>query len=155
MASTNNAENFMKIARIVYQLCDYTHFRADFLQTSICGEWVVYAERVTYMLTHTHARTRIRTRTRTRTHTHTHTYTQLARVDGHPSMSLHSQAKTKDLKLIFVPLIFILLRLWGAILVILYLASYDKFRVTKYNAILVLLSVSYLVSDIDNQEMKD
>ena len=26
MASTSNAENFMKIARIVYQLCDYTDF---------------------------------------------------------------------------------------------------------------------------------
>ena len=48
MASTSNAENFMKIARIVYQLCDYTDFRADFLQTRICGEWVVYAERGTY-----------------------------------------------------------------------------------------------------------
>ena len=48
MASTSNAENFMKISKIVYQLCDYTHFRADFLQTRICGEWLVYAERVTY-----------------------------------------------------------------------------------------------------------
>ena len=51
MASTSNAENFMEIARIVDQLCDYTHFRADFLQTRICGEWLVYAERVTYILT--------------------------------------------------------------------------------------------------------
>ena len=27
MASTSNAENLVKIARIVYQLCDYTDFR--------------------------------------------------------------------------------------------------------------------------------
>ena len=47
MASTSNDENFMKIARIVYQLCDYTHFRADFLQTRICSECVGYAERGT------------------------------------------------------------------------------------------------------------
>ena len=48
MASTNNAENFMKIARIVYQLCDYTDFRADCLQTIICGKWLVFANQVTY-----------------------------------------------------------------------------------------------------------
>ena len=48
MASTSNAENFMKIARIVYQLCDYTDFRADFLQTRICGKWLVFANQVTY-----------------------------------------------------------------------------------------------------------
>ena len=47
MASTNNAENFMKIARIVYQLCYYTHFRADFLQTRICKKWLVFANQVT------------------------------------------------------------------------------------------------------------
>ena len=35
MASTSNAENLEKIARIVYQLCDYTDFRADFLKTRI------------------------------------------------------------------------------------------------------------------------
>ena len=49
MASTSNAENFMKIARIVYQLCDYTDFRADFLQTRICGKWLVFANQVTYI----------------------------------------------------------------------------------------------------------
>ena len=49
MASTSNAENFMKIAGIVYQLCDYTHFRADFLQTRICGKWLVFANQVTYV----------------------------------------------------------------------------------------------------------
>ena len=48
MASTSNAENFMKIARIVYQLCDYTDFRADFLQTRICGKWLGFANQVTY-----------------------------------------------------------------------------------------------------------
>ena len=48
MACTSNAENFMKIARIVYQLCDYTHFRADFLQTRICGKWLIFANQVTY-----------------------------------------------------------------------------------------------------------
>ena len=30
MASTSNAENLVEIARILYQLCDYTDFRADF-----------------------------------------------------------------------------------------------------------------------------
>ena len=49
MASTSNAENFMKIARIVYQLCDYPDFRADFLQTRICGKWLVFANQVTYI----------------------------------------------------------------------------------------------------------
>ena len=48
MASTSNDENFMKITRIVYQLCDYTHFRADFLQTRICGKWLIFANQVTY-----------------------------------------------------------------------------------------------------------
>ena len=47
MASTSNAENLKKIARIVYQLCYYTDFRALFLKTIKCGEWVVHAERVT------------------------------------------------------------------------------------------------------------
>ena len=47
MASTTNAENFMKIARIVYQLCDYTDFRAEFLQTRICGKWLVFTNQVT------------------------------------------------------------------------------------------------------------
>ena len=32
-ASTSNAEKLVKIARIVYQLCDYTDFRAVFLKT--------------------------------------------------------------------------------------------------------------------------
>ena len=50
MVSTSNAENFMKIARIVYQLCDYTDFRADFLQTRICGKWLVFENQVTYIL---------------------------------------------------------------------------------------------------------
>ena len=50
MASTSNAENFMKIARIVYQLCDYTDFRADFLQTRICGKWLIFANQVTFMV---------------------------------------------------------------------------------------------------------
>ena len=36
MASTSNAENLVKMARIVYQLCDYTDFRAVFLKTRIC-----------------------------------------------------------------------------------------------------------------------
>ena len=34
MASTSNAENLVEIARIIYQLCDYTDFRADFLRTT-------------------------------------------------------------------------------------------------------------------------
>ena len=40
----------MKIARIVYQLCDYTDFRVDFLQTRICGKWLVFANQVTYVV---------------------------------------------------------------------------------------------------------
>ena len=48
MACTSNAANFMKVARIVYQLCDYTDFRADFLQTRIWGKWLVFANQVTY-----------------------------------------------------------------------------------------------------------
>ena len=48
MASTCNAENLAEIARKVYQLCDYTDFRADFLQTRICGKWLVFANQVTY-----------------------------------------------------------------------------------------------------------
>ena len=47
MASTSNAENLEKIDRIVYQLCDYTDFRADFLQTRFCGKWLVFANHVT------------------------------------------------------------------------------------------------------------
>ena len=39
----------MKIAKIVYQLCDYTDFRADFPQTRICGKWLVFANQVTYI----------------------------------------------------------------------------------------------------------
>ena len=39
MVSTSNAENLVKIARIVYQLCDYTDFRALFLKTRKCGKW--------------------------------------------------------------------------------------------------------------------
>ena len=54
MASTSNAENFMKIARIVYQLCDYTDFRADFLQTRICGKWLIFANQVTNVLPEVH-----------------------------------------------------------------------------------------------------
>ena len=49
MACTSNAANFMKVARIVYQLCDYTDFRADFLQTRIWGKWLVFANQVTYI----------------------------------------------------------------------------------------------------------
>ena len=39
----------MKIARLVNQLCYYTDFRALFLKTIKCGEWVVYVEKVTIM----------------------------------------------------------------------------------------------------------
>ena len=49
MASTTNAENLVKIARIAYQLCDYKDFRAVFLKTRICGKWSVFANQVTYM----------------------------------------------------------------------------------------------------------
>ena len=49
MASTSNAEKLVKIARIVYQLCDYTDFRADFLKTRICGKWSVFANQVTFI----------------------------------------------------------------------------------------------------------
>ena len=48
MASTSNAENLEKIARIVDQLCDYADFRADFLKTRICRKWSVFANQVTY-----------------------------------------------------------------------------------------------------------
>ena len=37
MASTSNAENLVEIARIVYQLCDYTDFRADYLKLEFAG----------------------------------------------------------------------------------------------------------------------
>ena len=50
MASTSNAENFMKIARIVYRLCCYADFRADFLQTRICGKWLAFPNQVTYVI---------------------------------------------------------------------------------------------------------
>ena len=38
MASTSNAENLVKVARNIYQLCDYTDFKAVFLEleTSAC-----------------------------------------------------------------------------------------------------------------------
>ena len=43
MASTSNAENLVEIAT------DYTNFRADFLQTRICGKGLVFANQVTYV----------------------------------------------------------------------------------------------------------
>ncbi len=38
------------IASIVYQQCQFKVNTAVFLKTKICGEWLVYAEKVTYML---------------------------------------------------------------------------------------------------------
>ena len=35
MASTSNAENLVKVARTIYQLCEYTDFIAVFLNTEI------------------------------------------------------------------------------------------------------------------------
>ena len=40
--STSNAEKFGEDSR------DYTNFTALFLKAKKCGEWVLYAERVTY-----------------------------------------------------------------------------------------------------------
>ena len=37
MASTGNAEIVVKIARTVYQLCEYTDFRPVFLKTKRSG----------------------------------------------------------------------------------------------------------------------
>jgi len=49
LLSTIHTENFMKIAQIIYQLCQNVYLRAVFLRIKKCGEWVVYPERVTYV----------------------------------------------------------------------------------------------------------
>ena len=62
------------------------------------------------------------------------------------SARLHARAKMADLKLTFVPLIFLFLRMWGFILSIphyyLPFSTKQRFRNTPYNAVLVLLAVS-------------
>ena len=62
------------------------------------------------------------------------------------SAKLHAKAKMADFKLTFVPLIFLVLRMWGFILSIphyyLPFSSKAAFRKTTYNAVLVLLAVS-------------
>lgn len=70
---------------------------------------------------------------------------QLMKVNGRTALRMQTRAKTVDLKLIFVPLIFLLLRVWSAIIDVpqfnLSTADRDKFRETKANAAFVLLSV--------------
>ena len=70
---------------------------------------------------------------------------QISRVHN-KSAKLHAKAKMADFKLTFVPLIFLLLRMWTLFLAIphCYLSLSDRkaFRRTSYNAVFVLLSVS-------------
>ena len=72
-------------------------------------------------------------------------YLQISRVHN-KSTKLHAKAKMADFKLSFVPLIFLVLRMWGFALSIphyyLTFSTKQTFRRTTYNAILVLLAVS-------------
>lgn len=62
------------------------------------------------------------------------------------SVKIHAKAKMADFKLTFVPLIFLLLRMWGLFLAIphCYLSFSAKatFRQTVYNAVFVFLMAS-------------
>lgn len=64
---------------------------------------------------------------------------------------MQARAGSADLKLIFVPLIFLLLRMWSGILdVVLFYQSEQtrlKFRGTIWNAVFVALAVS-LANDV-------
>ena len=72
-------------------------------------------------------------------------FLQISRVHD-KSSKLHAKAKMADFKLTFVPLIFLILRIWGFALSIphyyLPVSTKEAFRKTTYNAILVLLAVS-------------
>ena len=73
------------------------------------------------------------------------------------SAKLHAKAKMADFKLTFVPLIFLLLRIWGLFLTIphCYLSYSTKlsFRKTPYNAVFVFLMVSmYTVQRVASNE---
>ena len=102
----------------------------------------------THTRKHTHTYTRIHTHTHTPTHTHAHTHllVQLSKAKQHVSTSLRSKAKTADLKLVFIPLIFLILRVWDISLSfpLLYLPYGTRlsFRATLANAVLVLFAVS-------------
>ena len=80
-------------------------------------------------------------------HVHVHVYMQLERVNGRRqlcSLSMHTRARTVDLKLIFVPLIFLLLRIWSSIIdVPVFYLHDEEFTKTPVNAALVLLAVSF------------
>ncbi len=77
-------------------------------------------------------------------------FMQMTRVNGHRSMSLFSRVKTPDLKLIFIPLIFLLLRIWGAIVDIpsYYMSEHvrEDFRKRHVVAVLIFFGVSYMAS---------
>ena len=67
-------------------------------------------------------------------------------MNGHPSVRMQARAGSADLKLMFVPLIFLLLRLWNGILdiVLFYMSEGTRlqFRGTIWNAVFVALAVS-------------
>ena len=67
-------------------------------------------------------------------------------MNGHRRLSMHTRARTVDLKLIFVPLIFLLLRIWNAVIdvPVFYLSDEEssEFTRTQANAALVFLAVS-------------
>lgn len=69
---------------------------------------------------------------------------KMTRVQGRISVELQSKAKSADLKLIFVPLLFLLCRMWGAILSIpLYyipISRRNDFLETQANAVLVIFA---------------
>jgi hypothetical protein len=73
---------------------------------------------------------------------------QIRKVSNKASLSyaLRLKAKNTDLKLTFIPLVFVMLRMWGAVLgvIYIYLPSHtrEKFRETEWNATLVLFHVS-------------
>ncbi len=84
--------------------------------------------------------------TRTHTHTHTHIPQQRARARNVHPFSLSSWSANVDVKLIFVPLIFLLLRVWSAIIDVVYLFLTDdeaKWLLhSEITAAFVLLAVS-------------
>lgn len=79
-----------------------------------------------------------------------HFYSKMRRVTNTASISykLRLKAKNVDLKLTFIPLLFVFLRMWGAILGVVYLyLPYNTmldFRETKLNAVFVLFHVRLL-----------
>lgn len=77
---------------------------------------------------------------------------QIRQVSNKASLSynLRLKAKNADLKLTFIPLVFVLLRMWGAALGVIYIYlphhARHSFRETEVNAALVLFHVSRLNS---------